>query len=71
MGEPMNITVTRTKRAIVVIADGDPTPEEWHSVCVEYGLAGRHLRIDDYTVDDSRHCWYFTLLPVNEEVEVA
>lgn len=71
MGEPVNITVTRTKRAIVVISDGDPSPEEWLTVCAEHGLTGRHIRIDDYTVDNTRHCWYFTLLPVNEEVEVA
>lgn len=67
----MNITVTRTNRTIVVVSDGDPSPEDWAAACAANGLTGRHLRVDEYTVDDARHCWYFTLLPVNEEVEVA
>lgn len=67
----MKVTVTRTEHTVIVVVDGDITPEEWMVVCNDYDLTGRHLGINDYTVDGDRHCWHFTVLPATAEVEVA
>lgn len=67
----MKVTITRTQHTVVVIVDGDISPDEWAVVCNDHDLAGRHLAINDYTVDGDRHCWHFTLLPVHEELEIA
>lgn len=71
LGASVKVTVTRTQQTVIVVVDGDITPDEWAVVCHDHDLTGRHLAINDYAVDGDRHCWQFTLLPVNEEVEVA
>ena len=67
----MSITVTRTERSIVVVSDQDFEQDEWLDVCREHDLLGRHLSVDDYSTDGTRHYWQFTILPVHDTAEVT
>lgn len=67
----MNATITRTEHSIVVVVDGDITPEQWYTLCAVHGLRGRHVHVEDYTTDGHRHTWRFTLLPHVTPVEVT
>jgi len=70
-GGSMSISITRTDRTVVVVADGDITPEQWLVVCDQHGLRGEQVAVDDYTTDGDRHSWMFTLLPQDQQLEAS